>query len=139
LARFPNVDPGEVDGQKASFDRVVAALADAWAADQTLAAVAHGFRARPRARCRLRLEGDLPDSPPALELLLHHAPVPALLGPRDRVRDLRGRPAVGQLPEAHPVGARTVSPWQLDEQRGRGDPRLSPARARTAHPRHRPP
>ena len=112
-------------------------MAHAWSADQALAAPPHGLRARPRARCRLRLEGDLPDRAPAFELLLHHAAVPPLLGTRHRVRTLRRGPAVGELPETDAVGAGSIPPRDKHQQRRRRHPRVPAARARSAHRGHR--
>src|SRR5207249_10061988 len=99
-------------------------MAHAWSADQALASPSHGLRARPRPRCRVRLEGDLPDRAPAFELLLHHAAVPALLGALHRVRILRRGPAAGELLETYVFGAGSITYWVQHHQRSRCLPRL---------------
>src|SRR2546423_15465497 len=98
----------------------MAAVAHARAADQTLAAAAHGIGARARAWCRVCPERDLPDRLPPTQLLLHHAAVPAVLGACDCLRDLRRGTPPRQLPEADAVRARTLPTRQQHRERGRG-------------------
>src|SRR5207247_9462266 len=84
-ARPEHVEASGVDGQEAQIDGGLAALAHTRARDQALAALADARRAGARARCRVRLEGDLPDGHAPAPVLLPHPAALALLRAGDGV------------------------------------------------------